>query len=1308
MWYYGFMTGSGVGCVKWQEKRGMTLLEMLAVIAILAVLSAIAIPSVLAVWNSLLFQECNQHARTIFLSAQTRLTQMRSTGVMPEDKFPNAVPQIGDDAEIPPEGYVYASNADGSLYEILPGEMLEESLGEHQILLEFDPVSYNVSGVFFYRGEEDLAAEYAAGRLNREEAERRKRLLGYCDGSDLDLEKLEVCYVAAELSASNQETFSVTVKIPATAMVNGIPVPIMGGDFAAYQRGLEVTLTITGEQGGVLEWVIKPYGSMDYALGYTSDGSQAVCVTVTLDSLEGVSFADFGEILPGDNVAITAQAAFRPESGQPLVIIESAALAGVNPMFASLTRGKNGDILAVSQVRHLKNLNLVAAEIGLDVDTVLFTADGYTGEGKHGSAHLDLTGISFTPIANPFLFGSAVLTEEGMVAEDVREKSAEIIGNGTVISNLTLSESTGLVGLFAYLNGPVDGLFLENPAVTGDGASAVGALAGAVGENARISHCGVYLDTRQEGGSPGVRGSGAVGGLVGYGESNRKRGANVSDCFAAVPVHGDLAGGNGYTAGAGGLVGNAQGLRFQNCYASGTVTATGCLGENTLTWENNYLGLTESGAVSMGAGGFVGTGHGCRFESCFASGDVTGDAASTGGFIGVMCYDTRMGGQKTRFIGCYALGDGVFGNLHGHFSGVHAVIGEVPQGPAETSAEGILYKNTYYLSKYLPETEEEGLATGYCAKPVTYEALQFDSAQKAPGFTSGWQAATPALTHAYEGQSGVYPFCLQEGLPYYGRWPERPEAIALAYWETYLDTGETGYYVAGDDGLRTHAIVTGDGYAFLSSEPGLSVTVDGEAIAVTGKTKTIRLGQDAYYVFVLPVWPSSASYYSAVTAGGSTYWLNPNTALSQVTGEAPEGIPATVRIRSARQLAALGGETALWKTNYVQELDIDFSAGGVTHTSIAAFAGRYDGKNHTISGVQTSIFGTVEAEGEICNCVVEGNVVAQAGEDTGLLVGTMLDGTIENCHVSGTLTGRTGSGAIGGVVGRVQAGSLRNVTSTVEVSGEEKCVGTFVGMAQGGVFENCHTTGENDRYHFAGHAAEVASEPVSPDATHCRGDLFTKTTCTQEEAAGFLSLNGASHTKSVYEARFLDCTFAVAGAAVDVMCQTYYYRLEPLDAVRILPSAASAVPVTGTYLLVTEDGKVLCATESGSVITIAFTEGMDITPGMLWQAEENRWVNGFRPQVRTETARQGSVETTVTEACYTVTAELTLSSDGDNTQFRVCYQVQAEIRETGQEAVTQVTETGTAACDLYVLADSTDCRVIYVDERWGLTILNTE
>lgn len=53
---------------------------MLAVVGIIAVLCAIAIPSIIAIKRSLDFKRVNDHAKQIYLAAQTRLSDLRTNG----------------------------------------------------------------------------------------------------------------------------------------------------------------------------------------------------------------------------------------------------------------------------------------------------------------------------------------------------------------------------------------------------------------------------------------------------------------------------------------------------------------------------------------------------------------------------------------------------------------------------------------------------------------------------------------------------------------------------------------------------------------------------------------------------------------------------------------------------------------------------------------------------------------------------------------------------------------------------------------------------------------------------------------------------------------------------------------------------------------------------------------------------------------------------------------------------------------------------------------------------------------------------
>ena len=62
------------------RKRGYTLAELLAVIAIIAVVSAIAITGIVTISRTLKFKQRNDYAKTVFLAAQANLSEMRSDG----------------------------------------------------------------------------------------------------------------------------------------------------------------------------------------------------------------------------------------------------------------------------------------------------------------------------------------------------------------------------------------------------------------------------------------------------------------------------------------------------------------------------------------------------------------------------------------------------------------------------------------------------------------------------------------------------------------------------------------------------------------------------------------------------------------------------------------------------------------------------------------------------------------------------------------------------------------------------------------------------------------------------------------------------------------------------------------------------------------------------------------------------------------------------------------------------------------------------------------------------------------------------
>ena len=126
----------------------------------------------------------------------------------------------------------------------------------------------------------------------------------------------------------------------------------------------------------------------------------------------------------------------------------------------------------------------------------------------------------------------------------------------------------------------------------------------------------------------------------------------------------------------------------------------------------------------------------------------------------------------------------------------------------------------------------------------------------------------------------------------------------------------------------------------------------------------------------------------------------------------------------------------------------------------------FDGNGHRITGLwcnstrdNTGLFSCF-ANGTIKNLTVEvaKNKQVKGGANTGILIGKMINGTIENCRVSGKVADGT---PVGGLVGLFDGGkiSLSQTNVTISTIGEKSYVGGLVGEITGGEIDQCFTIG---------------------------------------------------------------------------------------------------------------------------------------------------------------------------------------------------------------------------------------------------------
>lgn len=405
------------------------------------------------------------------------------------------------------------------------------------------------------------------------------------------------------------------------------------------------------------------------------------------------------------------------------------------------------------------------------------------------------------------------------------------------------------------------------------------------------------------------------------------------------------------------------------------------------------------------------------------------------------------------------------------------------------------------------------------------------------GFPSlPWENASESTTHYYGSAAGkVYPFPKLAMMDYYGLWPEKTLDAGLAYYEVY-QTEEgllTSYYFDREDTSQlmnnADTVVISDGYCVFTTNKSdkITVSVDGKTIATNltpGNnafpiTMSSITSPDAnsYYVVKLPQSVLNAAtgdtYYHKldikITGSGRTEnvvnYFNSNVAISQVHSEnRPTSIPGTISIRSARQLAELMREPAIWayNCNYIQHLNIDanaytassyseadraailamIDAGGSIGSEAVPFQGHYSGRGYAeqaqivnfkpgftaaadSNNGTAGLFGVVGSKGLIDCLEIRFNepVTMDGTVGSAALLAGISNGTIQEIDMvledTASVTAGTSAGLLVGTLG----GTMNNCTLTISdaVTLTAENAGAVIGRGTNGVIQNI-TLVQND------------------------------------------------------------------------------------------------------------------------------------------------------------------------------------------------------------------------------------------------------
>ena len=202
------------------------------------------------------------------------------------------------------------------------------------------------------------------------------------------------------------------------------------------------------------------------------------------------------------------------------------------------------------------------------------------------------------------------------------------------------------------------------------------------------------------------------------------------------------------------------------------------------------------------------------------------------------------------------------------------------------------------------------------------------------------------------------------------------------------------------------------------------------------------------------------------------------------------------------------------KTDINITLDTDLDLTGKEWTPIGnyekQYTGTFNGGGHTITGLTVTgsdqyagLFGRIGSGGTVKNVKLEGVKIESDNDmsSVGGVAGDSYDGNIENCSVSGSVSG---SGIAGGVVGYQSGGFLTGCSSSATVNAGGVAGGVAGLTDSGATLTACYATGD------------VTLESINSGGNFVGGVVGSNTSCTLKACYAWGSVTGSKSSGTVY------------------------------------------------------------------------------------------------------------------------------------------------------------------------------------------------